>query len=238
MNSHWSGYSAVLLLHDWCHVKLLPSRRQLCVHYTTIQPCTSLQCHFIRSHIRRLGRVCFFSCNLLKVFWSVTCHLHCWQNDRNLLRPTAATRGWNGYKNKSQHRNLTSEKKILPPLLLGLEPETVRSRVRCSATEPSPLPLKGEHLLAPDSQLSRPWFLRPQNPSADPDEIELPKAIQVQTYDAKSPNTERFKRTLILKRTMPTFFFTWKQHRSTKKKKEKKKLLFRFSSHFSSFSTV
>ena len=33
---------------------------------------------------------------------AVTCHLHFWQNDRDLLRATAVTRGWNGYRNKSQ----------------------------------------------------------------------------------------------------------------------------------------
>ena len=31
-------------------------------------------------------------------------HLHFWQNDRDPLRATAVTRGWNGYGNKSQHR--------------------------------------------------------------------------------------------------------------------------------------
>ena len=46
----------------------------------------------------------------------VTCHPHFWQNDRDLSRATAVTRGWNGYQNKSQHRKLTLEKKILPPL--------------------------------------------------------------------------------------------------------------------------
>ena len=46
---------------------------------------------------------------------AVTCHLHFWQNDRDLLRATAVTRGWNGYRNKSQHRKSTLEKKILPP---------------------------------------------------------------------------------------------------------------------------
>ena len=35
----------------------------------TIQPCTSLQCHFIQSHIDRV-HVCL----------AVTCHLHFWQN--------------------------------------------------------------------------------------------------------------------------------------------------------------
>ena len=35
---------------------------------------------------------------------AVTCHLHVWQNDRDLLRATAVTLGWNGYRSKSQHR--------------------------------------------------------------------------------------------------------------------------------------
>ena len=38
--------------------------------------------------------------------------MHFWQNDRDLLRATAVTRGWNGYRNKSQHRRSTLEKKI------------------------------------------------------------------------------------------------------------------------------
>ena len=61
-------------------------------------------CHFMQSHIRKLY-VCL----------TVTCRLHLWQNDRDLLRATAVTRGWNGYRNKSQHRKSTLEKKILPP---------------------------------------------------------------------------------------------------------------------------
>ena len=52
---------------------------------------------------------------------AVTCHLHFWQNDRGLLRATAVTLGWNGYRKKSQHRKLTLEKKILPQLLQGFE---------------------------------------------------------------------------------------------------------------------
>ena len=63
---------------------------------------------------------------------AVTCHLHFWQNERDPLRATAVTRGWNGYRNKSQHRKLTLEKKILPPLLLAFEPATFQSRVRQS----------------------------------------------------------------------------------------------------------
>ena len=43
----------------------------------TIQPC-----HFIQSHIRKV-----YAC------LAVTCHLHFWQNDRDLLHATAVTRG-------------------------------------------------------------------------------------------------------------------------------------------------
>ena len=34
----------------------------------------------------------------------VICHLHFWQNDRDRLRATAVTRGWNGYRNKSAQK--------------------------------------------------------------------------------------------------------------------------------------
>ena len=57
----------------------------------------------------------------------VTCHLHFRQNDRGLLRAIAVTRRWKGSRNKSQHKKLTPEKKILSPLLQGLEPETFQS---------------------------------------------------------------------------------------------------------------
>ena len=94
----------------------------------TIQPCTSLHCHFIWSCICRI-HVCL----------AVTCHLHFWQNDWDLLHATVVTWGWNGYQNKSQHRKLTLEKKILPLLLPGLEPKTFWSWVCHYTTEPSPL---------------------------------------------------------------------------------------------------
>ena len=110
--------SALWMLHGWCHAKCC---RFSASSVYTIQPCTRLWRHFIQSHIGR-AYVCL----------AVTCHLHFWQNDRDLLRATAVTRGWNGYRNKSQHRKLTLEKKILPPLLPGLEPGTFRSRVRRS----------------------------------------------------------------------------------------------------------
>ena len=63
---------------------------------------------------------------------AVTCLLHFWQNDWDLLHATAVTRVWNGYRIKSQHRKLTLEKKILPPLLWGFRPVTFESWVRHS----------------------------------------------------------------------------------------------------------
>ena len=50
--------------------------------------CTSYNhapCHIMRSHIRKV-----YAC------LAVTCHLHFWQNDQDLLRGTAVTRGVGG----------------------------------------------------------------------------------------------------------------------------------------------
>ena len=56
-------------------------------------PYNHAPCHFMQSHIRKV-----YAC------LAVTCHLHFWQNDRDLLRATVVTRGWKGHRNKSQHR--------------------------------------------------------------------------------------------------------------------------------------
>ena len=69
----------------------------------TIQPCT---CHFMQNHILKVH-----------AYLAVTCHPHFWQYDRGLLRAAAVTLAWNGYRNKSQHRKLTQEKKSLLLLL-------------------------------------------------------------------------------------------------------------------------
>ena len=61
------------------------------VHHTTMHHVTSLHA---MQHRRMLGAG--FAC------LAVTCHLHFWQNGRDLLRATAVTRGWNRYRNKSQ----------------------------------------------------------------------------------------------------------------------------------------
>ena len=55
---------------------------------------------------------------------AVTCHLHFWQNDWDLLRATAVTRGGGTDTETSQHGKSTLEKKILPLLLQGFEPAT------------------------------------------------------------------------------------------------------------------
>ena len=101
--------------HGWCHMKLLPSRHVLCT------PHNHVPCHFMQSHIRKV-----YAC------LAATCHLHFWQNDLDLLHAAAVTRGWNRYRNKSQHRELTLEKKILPLLLQGFKPMTFQSQVWCS----------------------------------------------------------------------------------------------------------
>ena len=113
----------VVYLHHFWVVTWLVSRETAAVwaHFVyTMQPCTMSR-HFMQSHIRRL-----YAC------LAVTCYLHFWQNDRDPLCAIAVTRGWGGYQNKSQHRKLTLEKKILPPLLQGFEPATFQSRVRRS----------------------------------------------------------------------------------------------------------
>ena len=91
---------------------------------------TNAEARFNKSRIRKV-HACL----------AVTCHLHFWQNDRDFLRATAVTRGWNGYRNKSQHRKSTLEKKILPPFQQGFEPATFQSRVRRSNHWAIPAPM-------------------------------------------------------------------------------------------------
>ena len=118
--------SGVLTALAWLvpHETAAVSAQVLCTPYN------HAPCHFMQSHIRKV-HACL----------AVTCHLHFWQNDRDLLRATAVTRGWNGYRNKSQHRKSTLEKKILPPLQQGFEPVTFRSRVWRSNHWAIPAPL-------------------------------------------------------------------------------------------------
>ena len=80
----WCTYSAVLLLHGWCHVKLLPSQCTFCAHHTAMHQFTVLfeATYYIY--------ICVFSCNLPPVLlaewpWSFACYCS------NMGRG-----GWNG----------------------------------------------------------------------------------------------------------------------------------------------
>ena len=77
-NIHRSAYSAVLLLHDWCHMKLLSSRQVLCTPYNHA-PLMSR--HFLQSYIRRvhflqsyIRRVHFLQSYIRKWPGSFTCY--------------------------------------------------------------------------------------------------------------------------------------------------------------------
>ena len=125
-----------------------------------IQPFTSLQCHFIPIarvtyvecmclavtcylHCWLLAECCFTSTETVGLIirdggpgrpprlshssWA----LHFWQMTRAFTCYCGNT-GVERIRIKSQHRKLTLEKKIRPPLLRELEPSTFQSRVRLS----------------------------------------------------------------------------------------------------------
>ena len=104
----WCTYSIVFVV-----TRLVPretgatSGQVLCIrdHATNHAPVYSV----IRSHIRRV-HVCI----------AVTCHLHLWQNDRNISRATAVTRGLNAYRRVNHYRKFNLKNKTLPPLLPGV----------------------------------------------------------------------------------------------------------------------
>ena len=73
--------------YGWCHMKLLPSWHFLWTPYT------QATYHFMQSYICKV-HACL----------AVTCYLHFWQNDRDLVRATAVTRGCNGYWSKSAQK--------------------------------------------------------------------------------------------------------------------------------------
>ena len=70
--------SGVLTALAWLvpHETAAVSAQVLCTPYN------HAPCYFMQSHIRKV-----YAC------LAVTCHLHFWQNDRELLRATAVTRG-------------------------------------------------------------------------------------------------------------------------------------------------
>ena len=85
-----------------------------CVHHITMHNVTSCKATYV---------ICMFSCNLppvLSAKWPGSFTYYCGNTGRN------------GDWNKSQHRKLIPEKKILLPLLQGFEHKTFQSQVRCS----------------------------------------------------------------------------------------------------------
>ena len=78
---HWSGVLSVL---SGCYTA--GAKWNCCHVLNTPQPHTSLQCHLIWSHIHRM-HVCL----------AVTCHLHLWQNDRDVSWASVGTLTWNRY---------------------------------------------------------------------------------------------------------------------------------------------
>ena len=103
-------YSAFLNIH---RIGVLTALAWLVPHETAAVSACSVYndttCHFMQSHIRKV-----YACLAVTFWW----------NDQGLLRATAVTQGWNGYRNKSQHRKLTLKKKILLLLQQGFKPAT------------------------------------------------------------------------------------------------------------------
>ena len=114
LNIHRSGVLTAL-------ARLVPHETAAISAQVLCTPYNHAPCHFLQSHIFKV-HACL----------AVTCHLHVWRNDQDLVRATVVTRGQNGYRNKSQHRKQTLEKKILLLLLQGFKPTTFQSQVQHS----------------------------------------------------------------------------------------------------------
>ena len=76
------------------HESAAVSAQVLCTPYN------NAPCHFMQSHIRKV-----YACLAL------TCDLHFWQHDRDLLLATAVTRGCHGYQKKKKKKKKEKRKK-------------------------------------------------------------------------------------------------------------------------------
>ena len=70
---------------------------------------TNAEARFNKSHIRKV-----YAC------LAVTCHLHFWQNDRDFLRATVVTRGWNGYRKKESAQKVDPGEENYPAVPAGI----------------------------------------------------------------------------------------------------------------------
>ena len=100
---HCCTYSGIFfgspLLHGWCHVKLLLSQWIISARYNHA-PC----------HVTS-GKATYIE--YIHMCLAVTCHMHFWQNNQDVLSVTVVTRELNGYQNMSQHTKLTMDNKTL-----------------------------------------------------------------------------------------------------------------------------
>ena len=121
---HWSSVVSVLSGCYMAGAKWNCCHLGTCFEYTT--PHTSLHCHLIWSHIRRM-HVCL----------AVTCHLHLWQNDWDPSWTTVGTLWWNDTENnliRICRENWPWGRNFLL-IVLGVEPITFWSGVWHSTTK-------------------------------------------------------------------------------------------------------
>ena len=95
-----------------------------------MQPCTSLQYHFMQKLLRRV-HVCL----------AVTCRQTFWQNDRVILCATAVTIRWVKYRNKSQHQKIDLGEENSPAAPVGTRTRdlSIRSPGLYHLTIPTPM---------------------------------------------------------------------------------------------------
>ena len=131
--NEWLSFYSTFFFFFFLFTEVLHLQRYLVVTWLVPRQTAAVSAHVLCTSYNRAPAysvTSFGATYRVHVCLAVTCHLLFRRNDRGLLRATAVTRGWSGYRNKSQHRKLTLQKKILPPLLRGLEPATFRSRIR------------------------------------------------------------------------------------------------------------
>ena len=118
--------SGVLTTLAWLvpHETAAVSAQALCTPYN------QAPCHFMQSHIHKV-----YAC------LTVTCHLHFWQNDQDLLHATVVTWGWNRYRNKSQHRKSTRRRKFSQRSCRDLNKRHFNQESSALTTELSPPPV-------------------------------------------------------------------------------------------------
>ena len=86
-NSHQSG---VLTALAW----LVPHETAAIWVQVPCTPYNHAPCHLMQSHIRKVyARL------------AVTCHMHFWQSDQDLLHATVVTQVWNGYQNTGEENS-------------------------------------------------------------------------------------------------------------------------------------